>query len=293
MQPQDATPFSLRNVGKSFSGRPVLHELSLQVARGTVVGLLGANGSGKTTLLKILLGLLPPDSGVAQIHGADAGNLPAEIRARVGYVPQDSQLFTWLTGKAMLRYVGTFFPGYDHAYAQAVAERLRVSLKTPIRALSPGQQQRLSIVRALATRPDALVLDEPMAALDPAARLYVIEELLREQRSDERTIIVSSHIVHDLARYCTHLAIVKGGRIALHQSMESCAQLARLVASGEESLLAAHAFAEALHVRGGAGVRHLVVDRAAIDTLGRSAPAGVTIRESPGDLEAVLSEWMR
>jgi ABC-2 type transport system ATP-binding protein len=84
-------------------------------------------------------------------------------------------LFAWLTGGTMLRYVGSFYASYDHEYAKSVAERLQVSLKTGIESLSPGQQQRLSIVRALATRPDVLVLDEPMASLDPAARLFVIE----------------------------------------------------------------------------------------------------------------------
>jgi len=294
MQPHDAAPVSVRNVSKSFHGRRVLDDLSLQVERGSVVGLLGANGSGKTTLLRILLGLLPRDSGVAEIYGANADKLPPETRTRIGYVPQSSQLFAWLTGRSMLRYVGSFYPNYDHEYAQSVAERLQVSLKTGIEALSPGQQQRLSIVRALATRPEVLVLDEPMAALDPAARLFVIEELLREQRSRELTIIVSSHIVHDLQRYCTHLAVVKGGRIAIHERMEFFAGLVRILARGEEPQLASAVFAEAAHVRASnPGERTLVAARDSMAAIERELSQGITLQPVEGDLEAVLSEWMR
>jgi ABC-2 type transport system ATP-binding protein len=294
MQPQDTTPISVRGVSKSFLKRQVLNELSLQVARGTIVGLLGANGSGKTTLLRILLGLLPRDSGIAQLYGANADDLPAEIRERIGYVPQSSQLFAWLTGRSMLRYVGSFYANYDPEYANSVADRLQVSLKTPIAALSPGQQQRLSIVRALATRPEVLVLDEPMAALDPAARLFVIEELLREHQSRGLTVIVSSHIVHDLQRYCTHLAVVKDGRIVIHEPMEFFAGLVRAVASGEEPLLSQAPLAKAIHVRNSnPGERTLVVAQNSMAELERALPARIALQPLDGDFEAVLSEWMR
>jgi ABC-2 type transport system ATP-binding protein len=294
MQLQETTPVSVRNVSKSFQGRKVLDNLSLQVERGNMVGLLGANGSGKTTLLRILLGLLSRDSGTAEIYGANVDNLPPEIRGRVGYVPQSSQLFTWLTGRSMLRYVGSFYSSFDHEYAQSVAERLQVSLKTSIAVLSPGQQQRLSIVRALSTRPEILVLDEPMAALDPAARLFVIEELLREQRSRNLTVIVSSHIVHDLQRYCTHLAVVKEGRIAVHERIESFAGLVRVLATGEESLLASAVFAKIGHVRSGKpGERTLVLAQDSLAEIERELPGGIRLQQLDGDLEAVLSEWMR
>jgi ABC-2 type transport system ATP-binding protein len=294
MHPQETVAVSARNVRKSFGGRAVLQDLCFQVEHGSVVGLLGANGSGKTTLLKILLGLLPADSGATSILGADAGNLPPDVRARIGYVPQASQLFAWLTGKAMLRYVGSFYPNYDHEYAHSIAERLRVSLKTSIESLSPGQQQRLSIVRALATRPDFLILDEPMSALDPAARLYVIEELLNTRRTHELTVIVSSHIVHDLQRYCTHLAIVKGGGVAIHERMEFFAGFVRVRAHGEESLLASHTFAGASHVRSGEpGERFIVMAEESLAALTGSLPAGITVQAPEGDLETVLSEWMR
>jgi ABC-2 type transport system ATP-binding protein len=116
------------------------------------------------------------------------------VRARIGYVPQIPNQFAWLTGRAMLRYLAAFYPRFDWTYTDALIERWKISLKTPIGLLSPGQQQRLSIVRALGHRPDFLVLDEPIAALDPATRMAVIDELSSEHRARGVSVIFSSHI---------------------------------------------------------------------------------------------------
>ena len=212
---QDENGFLARDLRKSFGNHVVLNGLTLDVPRGHTVGLLGANGAGKTTLLKILLGLIKPDGGEALIAGESSSHLSPEVRGRIGYVPQSPAQFGWLNGKAMLDYVGAFYPTYDSEYASALLERWKVSLKTPIAALSPGQQQRLSIVRALAPRPEFIVLDEPIASLDPATRLAVIEELTAERRRRSLTILFSSHITGDLRRLCSHFAVLAGGRIAV------------------------------------------------------------------------------
>jgi len=294
MQPKDVYPISARDVVKTFGERRVLDGLSLQVQRGNIVGLLGSNGSGKTSLLRVLLALLPRNSGPAEIGGENSESLPPEIRERIGYVPQATQLFVWLTGGAMLQYLGAFYPNYDHEYALSIADRLQVSLKTGIEALSPGQQQRLSIVRALSTRPEILILDEPMSALDPAARISVIDEMIREHRARGITIVVSSHIVHDLQRYCTHLAVLKDGRVAVHQPIDFFTGLLRVVVTGEESVLASTKFTQAGHVRSSQpGERSLVITPDSLPALERELPAGLSIRQFAGDLEAVLSEWMR
>jgi ABC-2 type transport system ATP-binding protein len=146
--------FECTSISKSFGRRKVLDGLNLRVEAGQRIGLLGANGAGKTTLLKILLGLMPPTAGMAQVAGEGAASLSAPMRARIGYVPQTPNQFAWLTGHAMLRYVAAFYPRFDWPYTRSLAGRWKLSLKTPIGVLSPGQQQRLSIVRALGPRPD-------------------------------------------------------------------------------------------------------------------------------------------
>ncbi len=207
---------AVRGLDKAFGKKAVLTGLDLAIAPRTAVGLMGANGSGKTTLIKILLGLLPADGGEVLLFGEPAHDLSVAARRRISYVPQASNQFPWLTGRAMLRYVGSFYPSFDWPYANDLIERWKVSVQTRIGALSPGQQQRLSIVRALATRPDLVVLDEPIASLDPMTRTDVIAELVAERSRRPLTVIFSSHIIGDLERLCTHFAVLNDRKVAAY-----------------------------------------------------------------------------
>jgi ABC-2 type transport system ATP-binding protein len=223
--------FEVRGLRKIYGSRAVLDDLTLCVGQGESLGLLGANGAGKTTLLKILLGLLPADAGIAQVDGSPARELPTSLRERIGYVPQQPSQFDWLNGKQMLAYFASFYSSFDLEYTGALLERWKVSLNTPIATLSPGHQQRLSIVRALAPRPDFIVMDEPMASLDPATRLAVIDELRSEQQKRPLTMIFSSHLTGDLRRFCTHIAVLAGGKMAMIEMtsvLEERAQAASL-----------------------------------------------------------------
>src|SRR5262249_46871123 len=159
-----------------------------------------------------------PDGGETRIAGEKSLELSPQLRERIGYVPQQPGQFFWLHGKTMLRYASAFYPSWDQDYVSSLVQRWRVSLRTPIAALSPGQQQRLSIVRALGPRPDLIVFDEPIASLDPATRIAVIEELLAERERRALTVIFSSHLVGDLHRFCTHYAVMANGKIAMMEA---------------------------------------------------------------------------
>ena len=226
--------FRAEGVCKRFGSQRVLDNLSLEVPEGVTLGLLGPNGAGKTTLLRVLLGLTAADSGDVRVRGESSIRMSPELRGRIGYVPQSPAQFPWLTGKAMLAYVGAFYPTFDVEYARALSDRWQVSLKTPIVALSPGQQQRLSIVRALAPRPQLLVLDEPIASLDPGTRLAVIDELLAQQRDRRLTAIFSSHITGDLRRFCSHFAVLARGKIVLHERTAVLTEQLRTKSPGVE-----------------------------------------------------------
>ena len=294
MQSKDVPAIRLRDVQFSYGKLPVLEQLDFRVGSGEIVGLVGANGSGKTTLIRILLGLVAPASGEVQLAGESAAALSPATRQRIGYVPQSPRLFPWLDGASMLRYFGAFYDHYDQEYAAELAARLKVTLNTPIQVLSPGQQQRLSIVRALGSRPDILVLDEPMAALDPAGRLEVIEQLAAEQQRRPMTILLSSHITQDLQRLCTHLAVLHGGRIALHAPLGIFDAMRRFTVNGAEGDLAAHSFERARHVRREQdGQRCWVIDAADVDDFQASVPKSATAASATHDLETVVSEWMR
>jgi ABC-2 type transport system ATP-binding protein len=229
-QPESATrfdapvdahmPLSVRGMTKHYDSKPVLDALDLDVPAGTVLGLLGRNGSGKSTLMECALGLRGATAGQARIYGADALALDDAIRARIGYVPQDSNTFEWLTAGQMLDYFASFYPRWNHAKAQALMQRWGIEAGKSISKLSGGQKQRLSIIRALAPEPELLVLDEPVAALDPAGRRDFLRELVD---SVERgtTIIFSTHILTDLERIALDVAFLRGGKIALHAPLDA------------------------------------------------------------------------
>jgi len=231
---EPAADFTATGISKRFGSQLVLDNLTLKVPEGMTLGLLGPNGGGKTTLLRILLGLLPADSGDARVAGEPSMDISPQLRGRIGYVPQSPAQFRWLTGKAMLSYVGAFYPTFDAEYAHALLDRWQVPLKMRIAAMSPGHQQRLSIVRALAPRPRLLVLDEPIASIDPGTRLAVIDELLAQQRDRKLTTIVSSHITGDLRRFCSHFAVLSRGGIVLHESTDALAERLRASSPGVE-----------------------------------------------------------
>jgi ABC-2 type transport system ATP-binding protein len=279
---------------KSFRRHSVLANLDLQVKFGAAIGLLGANGSGKTTLLKILLGLLEADNGTRLILSESSRELSAEARARIAYVPQTPNQFFWLSGRAMLKYVAAFYPSFDWDYVKELSDRWKVSLRTPISVLSPGQQQRLSIVRALATRPELLVLDEPIASLDPATRIAVVDELIRLRAERRLTLLFSSHITGDLERLCTDFAILAGGRIAALGPVENFRQLVRTSVEGDEASLARLSFDGCRHVRKTKdGERMVLADEGAGRRLRQSLPNAVRVTTQTSDLETVFSEWMQ
>ena len=211
---------ALQGLTVSFGKQRVLDGLDWSLPAGRVVGLLGRNGAGKTTLIETLLGLREPAAGQAQLLGEPALALGDDARARIGYVPQRSDLFEWLTADQLLAYFRSFYPRWNTAKVDGLMSRWDIERDKPIGKLSHGQQQRLSIVRALAHEPELLVLDEPVASLDPAARRDFLGELV-DQVSDQRTTIVfSTHILSDLERVAVDVAFLSGGRIALHAPLD-------------------------------------------------------------------------
>ncbi|MBW8758650.1 MAG: ABC transporter ATP-binding protein [Burkholderiales bacterium] len=218
----DSTPacVSLQGLSVAFGAQRVLDGLDWTLPAGQVVGLLGRNGAGKTTLIETLLGLREPGAGQASVFGQPSQALPDEVRARIGYVPQRSDLFEWLTADQLLAYFRSFYPRWNEAKVQGLMSRWDIARDKPIGKLSGGQQQRLSIVRALAHEPELLVLDEPVASLDPAGRRDFLGELVDQVIDRRTTIVFSTHILSDLERVAVDVAFLTGGRIALHAPLD-------------------------------------------------------------------------
>ena len=227
--PHTETPSAqLSGVNLSYANHgPVLNGLDWQLLPGQVVGLLGRNGSGKTTLLEALLGLREPQSGQVKLFGQDVLALDDAARARIGYVPQQSDLFDAFTPAQLLAYFRSFYPRWNEAKVEGLMSRWDIARDRPIRKLSGGQQQRLSIIRALAHDPDLLVLDEPVASLDPVGRRDFLRELVEQVLDRGTTVVFSTHILSDRERVAFNLAFLSEGRIALQAPLDELLEQVR------------------------------------------------------------------
>lgn len=204
---------SLDNLHKSYDGKPVLQGVNLTLNQGSVMGLLGENGAGKTTLLKTALGLLKADQGEAKIFGQDAWNMPADIKQRLGYVAQTLDCFHWMTAQELFTYTGAFYQNWDATKVKALADKMNLDTAQRISQMSEGQKQQTSIIQALGHSPDLLVLDEPVASLDPSARRVFIKELIDTNLDEQTSILFSTHITSDIERAAADIAMLKSGQV--------------------------------------------------------------------------------
>jgi ABC-2 type transport system ATP-binding protein len=198
---------------KTFGPRAVLQDISFEVKPGEVIGVLGKNGAGKTTLLEILLGYTSPTSGSVSIFGEPSDALPGDTKRRIGFVPQQDELLNQLTAAEQLRVIAAFYPRWDHELVSRLCKEWGVDLQQRIKRMSVGERQKLSILMAFGHRPELLVLDEPVASLDPLARRQFLEQLVELSSDGQRAILFSSHIVSDIERLASRVWILKEGRL--------------------------------------------------------------------------------
>lgn len=246
---------------KQFGSQSVLDALDWQVMPGQVIGLLGRNGAGKSTLLECLLGLREADSGSVTVYGEDVAALSEATRARIGYVPQKCDLFDWLTPRQMLDYFKALYPRWNDAKVDALLERWVFGAAMQGKAiskLSGGEQQRLSIIRALGPDPELLILDEPVSALDPVGRREFLRELIDSVIEHGTTVVFSTHILSDLERVALDVAFLKGGRIALQGPLDELLEGARRVIGPSAVLDAMKLPGEVRRQRSGDGTTSVV-----------------------------------
>jgi ABC-2 type transport system ATP-binding protein len=210
---------------KDYGSGHGLFGLDLEVARGEVFGFLGPNGAGKSTTMRLLLDLIKPTSGSARILGLDTAEESLEIRRRVGFLPGDFALYPKLTGRAVLDYLARLRGGVDPRVRDALAERFDADLDRPLRQLSTGNRQKLGLIQAFMHEPELLILDEPIAGLDPLVQ-QSFHSLLREVAAQGRTVFLSSHTLSEVERVTQRLAILRRGRLVVVDSLENLRKVA-------------------------------------------------------------------
>ncbi|GAB1406570.1 ABC transporter ATP-binding protein [Thermomonas brevis] len=233
-------PMQARGLRKAYGADVVLDDVSLDIAPGSVLGLIGRNGAGKTTLIRAMLGLIRSDAGSATIWERPALALDDAAKQRIGYVPQQPEALMWLKVGDMLDFVGQHYPHWDAAFVRDTLARWQLPADRMLGKLSPGERQRVAIIRALAPQPELLVLDEPAAALDPVARRDLLREIALRAGESGTTVLFSTHIVSDLERVASHVAFLHGGRMLLAAGLDDLKER-HVRAHVPAALLARHA----------------------------------------------------
>src|SRR5262245_29698017 len=254
---------AIRVVGleKRYGVNRAVDGLSFEVARGEVFGLLGPNGAGKTTTVEILEGYRTPDAGSARVLGLDPIAEGAALRPRIGVMLQEGGLYPGLKPLEMLRLFAAYYEDPLEAEALLDAVGLRDTVRTPVRRLSGGQAQRLSLSCALIGRPDIVFLDEPTAGMDPHARTTTWQ-MVRELRGEGVTVLLTTHAMDEAEQLCDRVAIIAGGKLA---------------ALGSPLELTRHAVSDEMWFAAGPGVDPTALARAL-----RVEPNAV-VEERPGE----------
>ena len=205
----------IRGLSRRFGAKQALNQVSLNIARGRVFGLVGANGAGKTTLIKHLLGRLKPETGSVRVFDLDPVAAPAAVLGRLGYLSENRDLPGWMRMDELIRYTQSFYPKWDAAYAEELRRQFALDPRAKIKTLSRGESAKAGLLIALAYRPELLLLDEPSSGLDPVVRRDILEAIIRTVADEGRTVFFSSHLLEEVERVADDVAMMFNGQVAL------------------------------------------------------------------------------
>ena len=241
---------SITNLEKSYQSQPVLKSLNWQVEPGDIVALLGRNGAGKSTLLESIMNLRQVNKGEISLWGQNWSALPQSQREKLAFVSQDTSGFEWMRVKDFLTYLGGFFPSWDKLYCEQLQSRWNLNPLKRVGELSGGQAQIMHVIQALSVKPELMILDEPVAHLDPNMRRQFLAELIELSCEHNSTVIFSSHIVSDLERVANKVALLMDGCIAHYYDVEELkSSIAHVKFSSHSPLQQSPEFAEFINWR--------------------------------------------
>jgi ABC-2 type transport system ATP-binding protein len=209
----DTPAIVFEGVSRRFGERPVLQGLNLAVRPGEILALLGRNGSGKTTALRVLLGFLSPHAGRSRVLGVDSQALGADERGRIGYVSEDHRLYRRARVAEVVAFEAGTRPRFDRPFADGALGRCGLPLRARVRELSRGQRAQLSVIVAVASRPEVLVLDDPALGLDVVMRRELLEVMIDLLADRGLAVLFSSHFLDDVERVADRIALLDAGRL--------------------------------------------------------------------------------
>jgi len=207
------------NLSKNFLSVRALRQVNLEIPHGAIYALVGPNGAGKTTAIKVLMNILKPTRGTAEVLGTDSTRLRGDWFAQIGYVSENQQQPEWMRVDQFFDYLRPFYPTWDREVESSLIRQMQLPLDRKLRHLSRGMKMKAALASSLAYRPKLIVLDEPFTGLDPLVRDELVESLL--ERASEATILISSHDLAEIESFSSHLGYMEEGRLKLSEEMSS------------------------------------------------------------------------
>lgn len=233
----DENACTLSHVTKRYGTRLALHDLTLEVPRGRLIGVLGSNGSGKSTLFRTLMGITRPDKGSVAVLGSTPG---WRTNAQIAYLPDRARWYPHHTVHDALQWGEGLLPGFDHPYALEWVQRMRLDLHQPVAGLSRGGEARLMLILCIARRVPLLILDEPLSGIDLPSRERIMESLVERASDEDTTVLLSTHEISDAESLFDYAVFLHNGRVAqsgdtdaLRTQYGSMNQMMRLIADEE------------------------------------------------------------
>lgn len=219
----------IKNLHKSFGRNKVLEDFNMILMEGQVYGLLGKNGEGKTTLIRMIMGIIPSDEGKILYKGEEIKYNQPAYKKEVGYIPEESIFFSWMTVRELISFNSTFYPEWNENKAMELLDRFGLEGKLKIKNLSRGMKLKLGLIIALAAEPKLLILDDPTSGLDVPTRHDFLKGIIQEILDQGTTILFSSHLVHELEGIIDQLGILHGGQLILEENFEKVKNAVRKV----------------------------------------------------------------
>ena len=237
MEMDEAAILVCKQLTKRFDDNTALNGLDMALYPGMVVGLLGQNGAGKSTLMRSALGIVQPSSGGIAVLGAPVEQMTSEIKTQIGYVPQQPFGYEGFSVSKALDLHRSFYPQWDRSLEAEWLQRFALDPKQQVQRLSVGQRQSLALIMAMAYRPKLLILDEPVASLDPITRRKFMADLFELALESGSCVLFSSHITSDLERVASHLALLKNGELVIFKEIDELRERVKLLKMSASAVL--------------------------------------------------------
>ncbi len=206
-----------------------IDRITFGLTSGTTLGLLGPNGAGKSTCLKAMAGLIRPTSGHVRILNDENFGVRPHVRQQIGYVPEDPWLYPWMTARQIVRFAAPMYERWDNELAEELISDFDLPADRPIRTLSKGTRVKAALLVALAHRPRLLVMDEPLAGLDPLARDDMVSQIVRAKSEGTECVVISSHQIDEIVRLADQVAILNRSRMVVHADLNELQNSAKRI----------------------------------------------------------------